>query len=202
MNSNVYINRHNYKLFDNNIVVPADAEAHVDTVINCTPMQEPYEKFCILKLSNNKNDIKIKEFYLTRIFKNDRGLHMTAMATAPLVYFIVYKHHYGAADILSAGLHAGTVMAETLNLGLDISIVGCTCPLSSKDQKKSRNLLIARFNNFDITKYQEFPSLCLCIGKGIEPVPGIRLQSYKLSDESVVPYINSFSERKPNILLT
>lgn len=203
MNSEIYVNRHNHKLFDSTIEVSAALESHLDTVIHNTPMQEPYDKFIIIKLKNSLEDIKIKEFYLTHVFKNEKkGIYFPAMASAPLVYIVLRNCNIGSQADVSVGLQAGTVMSEVLHAGLDISVIGCTADIGKKIVNKSKTILKDRFKKLNVEKYF-VPSLCLCIGKGISvELTHVLRNNYITSDGRELPYGPYFNDKKPNILFT
>lgn len=202
-----FLNRRNYKTYDTNISVPLDLETHLDLVLENTPMQEPHNKFCILKLKNTPKDIELKEFYLKNLFKNDKQQHMTAMATAPLVYMVLYNEKTPlSAKAMSAGIHGGALMTEVLRHGWDFSFIGCTVEnTTTKYIKRSKRLLHQRFN-FDFSKYNHQPSLCFCIGRGVveNSTPGFfnfyttetgeKLKYAGLKDRNIV--------KKPNIIIS
>ena len=202
-----FLNRRNYKTYDTNISVPLDLETHLDLVLENTPMQEPYDKFCILKLKNTPKDIEFKEFYLENLFKNEKGQHMTAMYTAPLVYMVLYNDTSSlATKTMSAGIHGGTLMAEVLRHGWDFSFIGCTSSIATKKHiKRSKEMLKKRFN-FDFSNYDYQPALCFCIGKGIVERPNswsmnfYTTQADKKLKSSI--FDTERNGKKPNIIIS
>lgn len=193
-----YVDRRNYRIYKNE-KIPTELIKRFDLVLQETPMQEPYDnKFIILKLSDR--DTNIKEFYLSHLFKNDFGVHMVHMYTAPLVYMVLPTDHFMEHHTtLNIGIHGGALMAEVLRYGYNFSFVGCKIELNLERQKQSKKLLQERFN-LDMSKYSPHPSLCFCIGRAVE----------ETNDHLILEYIDEFRytplrpkdlRRKPPIII-
>jgi hypothetical protein len=191
-----YVDRRNYKLFSQD-EIPVELEKRCDLVLQETPMQEPYRKFCILKLT--ARDTELKKFYCTHLFKNSDGLHMTAMYSAPLVYMVLYAREKDAGQDICAGIHGGTLMSEVLRYGYDFSFVGCKdADINDEFLQESRSRLIERFN-INFKNYEDFPRMCFCIGKGIEESPNKKIDHYE--DLPYRPLREKSDVRKPPLIV-
>jgi hypothetical protein len=197
-----YVNRRNYKKFAED-KIPVELEKRCDLVLQETPMQEPQNKFIILKLRRSEEDLKIKKFYCENLFKNTKGEHMIAMYSAPLVYMILPSKNIKSSTHVNIGVHGGSLMSEVLRYGYDFSFVGCTEIFPRQEKKfrsRSRKMLQNRFN-IDMNNFDSLPIMCFCIGKGCIDDPSYSLRRMKYKDIIYAPLRRSENERKPPIVI-
>lgn len=171
-------NRRNYKVYDNNFVIPTSFQSKAETILQNCPLQNcGHNRFSILKLL--PSDLEIKEFLFKNFFLNDNtNFHEAAIVTCPIIYLamprpedtalMLDKTSYQWESKLTAiGIHGGALLNETLNAGYDFSYIGCTTEKLKKGVTSQWIKICKNRWNFSTSSDNSWPVVAMCIGKGI-----------------------------------
>ena len=181
--------RKNYKLYDSDYRVDQHLEQRLDQCIQSAPTQ-------LCRDSNRYSVIKSNTIDITRhtlaplVFGNTRlKVVEAAPLTASLAYF--FTNHLDDPSpwhpYLHTGIVSGMLVSCAVELGLDASFIGCQW--DGVDSRKVNQVL---HQNYSIPrKVQLRIGLVVCIGRGIEPKPG--LHQMELLTGQTVQYHNGIN---------
>lgn len=158
---------------------------YLSNLFEYIPIQQSIIDHFWILLTPEDDKIKkvlFEEYYFYYHHPNE---HMLPILTAPYIFLSCVYHPSTVVhvdQVRNVGLHAGVILSEALQLGLDVSTIGCLDGIHKsknklKKQKKFQKLLIDNFKKENIESFlmrdiEEcviFPNLAVCIGHG-EPL--------------------------------
>lgn len=182
MNIEAWKRRYTVREFDWDQTPDREKIDHLGNIIKHIPLIEGQTDHLWFELG--PDDHQIKEWLVKHIFirfSNNLGIkeNMLPIVNAPYV-FLAYVYDTGKGVnnkriYTNIGFHAGALLAESLNIGLDVSQIGCNQGVTKKYTQEYKNniseckqIFVDRFttSEFDLEKLL-WPELAICVGKGL-----------------------------------
>lgn len=182
MNIEAWKRRYTVREFDWNCIPDREKIDHLGSIIKHIPLIEGEIDHLWFELGPDDNDIKewlVKHIYIR--FSNNLGIkeHMLPIVNAPYV-FLAYVYDTGKEInkkriSTNIGFHAGALLSESINMGLDVSQIGCNQGVSEKftpnyeyNLTECKKIFENRFteSEFDLQNLL-WPDLTICVGKGL-----------------------------------
>lgn len=171
---------------------------YLSNLFEYIPIQQSIIDHFWILLTPEDDKIKkvlFEEYYFYYHHPNE---HMLPILTAPYIFLSCVYHPSTvehADQVRNVGLHAGVILSEALQLGLDVSTIGCLDGIYKsqnklKKEKKFRKLLKDNFKKENIEKFLSkemseckiFPNLAVCVGNG-NPLSNVKYS--KIDDFTV-----------------